>query len=122
MSPTCQKYVVLVVPRVRILFFCSSGAVDLMYSSNGNWTLLPWPSNNPKGVGPSWSRSKTLSCSNYLSAIVRISDLVDPLKDIHIKPGINFPLNLQAGNPGIALPSNIISYVVLPDSYGIDAR
>ena len=41
---------------------------------------------------------------------------------MHNKPGINFPLNLQTGNPGSALPSPIFSSMVLLQSYGTDAR
>ena len=121
MSPTCQKYVVLGVLKENIHFLCSSGVVELMYSRSGNWSLIPWPYNNPKGVGPSWHRSKMLSLSKYLSASVRISELIDPLDYMHIKPGINFPLNLNIGNPGSALPYPIFSFVVLLDSDGIDA-
>ena len=122
MYPTCQISVVLGVMRVKINLICSSGVVELMYSMNDNWSLLPWPSNNPKRVGPSWRRSKTLSLSNYLSASGTILELIDPLEDIHIKSEINFPLNLHTGNPGSTLPSSIFSSMVLLESYGIDAR
>ena len=56
LSPNFQTSVALGVPRVNINFFCSSGVAELMYSSNGNWSLLLWLSNNPKGVEPSWRR------------------------------------------------------------------
>ena len=42
-------------------FLITSGVLDLMCYNNGNRSLLPWHFNNPKGVGPSWNRSKTLS-------------------------------------------------------------
>ena len=60
LSPTCQTLVALGVPRVKIHFLSTSGVVELMYYRNGNWSLLPWPSDNPKGVGPPCRRSKTL--------------------------------------------------------------
>ena len=63
-----------------------------------------------------------LRLSKYVSALVRISELIYPLGDMHIKHGINLPLNLYTGNLGIALPSPIFSSVVLLESYGIDAR
>ena len=122
MSPTCQTFVALVFPRVKTYFLSPSGVVELMYSRNGNWILLPWLFNNPKGVGPYWRCSKTLSWSKYWSASVGILELIDTLGDIHIKPGINFPLNLQTSNPGSALPTPIFSSVVLLEPYGIDAR
>ena len=72
MSPTCQSSVALGVLSVNIHLLCLLGVMDLMYSSNGKWSLLPWPSNSPKGVGTSWCPSKALSWSKYLSALVRI--------------------------------------------------
>ena len=119
LSPTWQTSVALGVPRLNIHFLCSSGVEELIYSRNGNWSLLPWPSNNPKEVGPSWCRSKTLSWSKYLSPSVSISYLIDPLRDMHIKPGINSPLNLWTGNPGSDFPSPMFSSMVLLESYGI---
>ena len=78
---------------MMILVLSLSGFVELVYSRNGNWSLLPWLPNNIKGVGPSWCRSKTLSLSKYLSASVRISDIIDTLGDMNIKLGIDDPLS-----------------------------
>ena len=119
---TCQKSVVLGVPGVKIHFLFSSGVEELMYSRIFNRSLIPWPSNNPKEVGPSWCCSNTLNWFNYLSSSVSISDLIDTLGHIHIKPGIYFPLNLHTGNPGISLPSPMFSSTVLLESYEIFAR
>ena len=88
LSPTCQTYVALGVTRVNTHLRFSSGVVELMYYRNGNLILLPCLSNNLKGVGPYWCRSKTLSWSKYLSTSVKISELIDPLGVIHIKHGI----------------------------------
>ena len=88
---TRQTYVVLVVLRVNINLLCPSGFVEFMYSRNGNCSLIPWQYNNPKGVGPYCHCSNKLSRSKSLINLVRISDLIDPLGDIHIKPGINSP-------------------------------
>ena len=107
---------------MNIYFLCSSGVVELMYSRNGNWSLLPWPSNNPKGVRLFWLLSKMFSLSKYLSASVRILELIDFLGDMQIKPGINLPLNLQTVNPRDAFPYPIFSSVVLLESYGIYVR
>ena len=100
LSPTFQQLVVLGVTRLKIHFIIPSGVVELMYSRNGNRSLLPWPSNNPKGVGTSWCRSKKLSWSKYLSTSVRIPELIYPLGYMNIKPGNNPPLNLHTGKPG----------------------
>ena len=122
LCPTCQTLVALGGPRFWIHFLSPSGVVEFLYSMNSNWSLLPWPYNNPKGIGPSWSRSNTLSWSKYLSSLVSISDIIYPLGYMHIKPGINFPLNLKTGNPGSSLTSPIFSSMVLLKSYGIDVR
>ena len=122
LSPTWQTLVALGVPRVWIHFLSPSGFVELMYCRNGNWSLLPWPSNNPKGVGPYCRHSKTSRWSKNLSASVKISELIYPLGDMQIKPGIDPPLNLQTGKPGSDLPSPMFSSMVLIESYGIDAR
>ena len=122
LSPTLQTVAALGVPRVNIHFISLSGVVDLMYYRNDNFSLLTWTSNNQKGVGPYWHRSKTLSWSKHLSASVRISELIDPLGNTHIRPGTYFPLNLHTGNPVSYFPYPIFSSIVLLDSYGIDAR
>ena len=72
LSPTCQTSVALVVLRVNTHFLFSSGVEELMYSSNGNWSLLQLPPNNPNGIGPYWRHSKMLIWSKYLRNSVRI--------------------------------------------------
>ena len=104
-----------------IQFLIQSDVLEFMYSRNVNWSLLPWPSNNPNGVGPYLIRSKILSPSKYLSASVRILDLIDNLGVIHINPEIYFPLNLQTGNSGSTFPSPMFSSMVSLESYRIDA-
>ena len=54
LSPTCQTSMVICFLRVWIHFIYLSGVVELMYSMTGIWSILPWLSNNPKGVGLYW--------------------------------------------------------------------
>ena len=72
LSPTWKKFVALGVLKVWIQLLSPSGVVELIYSSNGKWSLLTCPSNNPKDVGPYSISLKKLIWSKYLSSSVNI--------------------------------------------------
>ena len=122
LSPTRQKSVALGFMRVWIHFIRPSGVVLFMYSRNGNWSLLPWTSNNPKGVGPSWCRSKKFSWSKYLSASVRIVELIDIFWGHAHKTWNRFTPELAYWKPRKRLTLSHVSSMVLLDSYGIDTH